>query len=84
MDVTVTREGHAWNLTDLLGRSMGRIVQDSARFTIDPAPGGGLETVRGIKTGPHSSLDAALAEIERHTRGVCRHAPDASGGPDKP
>jgi hypothetical protein len=29
----------------------------------------------GIDHGPHASLDAALAEIERHTRGVCRRNP---------
>jgi hypothetical protein len=34
----------------------------------------------GIDQRPHASLDAALAEIERHTRGVCRRSP----GEDKP
>jgi hypothetical protein len=29
----------------------------------------------GMKHGPHVSLDAALAEIEKHTRGVCRRNP---------
>jgi hypothetical protein len=33
------------------------------------------ETMAGIQQGPHASLDAALAEIERHTRGVCRRNP---------
>ena len=27
-----------------------------------------LETMAGIEQGPHASLDAALAEIEKHTR----------------
>jgi predicted acyl esterase len=27
----------------------------------------------GIEQGPFASLDAALAAIEKHTRGVCRH-----------
>ena len=82
MDVIVTPadEGDAWNLTDLLGRSMGQIVEEEAQqFFIDPA-GLALETMQGIASGPHLSLDAALAEIEKHTRGVCRHAPEPRSG----
>jgi hypothetical protein len=37
--------------------------------------GHALETMAGIEQGPHASLDAARAEIERHTRGVCRRNP---------
>jgi hypothetical protein len=78
LDVIVTpaHGGTAWNLTDLLGRSMGQIVEEEARrFFIDPA-GMALETMRGIKPGPHPSLEAALREIETHTRGTCRRAPE--------
>ncbi len=74
MDVTVKQaeSGTAWRLSDLLDRSMGTIDEDSAgRFTIRPE-GHALETMAGLNPGPHASLDDALAEIERHTRGVCR------------
>jgi hypothetical protein len=74
VDVTVTptSEGKEWNLLDLLGRSMGRITEDPPkRFTIHP-DGQALETMEGINRGPFASLDAALSEIETHTRGVCR------------
>ncbi len=74
MDVIVTTaEGDTvWRLTDLLGRSMGSIVKNAShQFTICPE-GHALETMAGIEQGPHASLDAALAEIERHTRSVCR------------
>jgi hypothetical protein len=33
------------------------------------------ETMAGIEQGPFAPLDAALAAIEKHTRGVCRHHP---------
>ena len=82
MDVIVTpaQEADAWNLTDLLGRSMGQIVEEEPKqFFIDPA-GLAIGTMQGIAPGPHSSLDAALAEIEKHTRGVCRHAPEPHAG----
>ncbi len=74
MDVTVTKvEGQQeWTLTDLLGRSMGRIVRDGPEdFSIVPE-GKALETMREMKQGPYPSLNAALAQIETHTRGVCR------------
>jgi hypothetical protein len=74
MDVTVDRVagGEGWSLKDLLGRSMGVVVEDApSRFTIRP-DGHARETMAGINPGPHASLDDALAEIERHTRGVCR------------
>jgi hypothetical protein len=59
-------------LVDLLGRSMGRIVEEpSQRFTIH-AVGQAVETMRDLFPGPYASLDAALTEIETHTRGVCR------------
>jgi hypothetical protein len=77
MDVIVAREeGRAvWRLTDLLGRSMGSIAQSAPdQFAICPE-GHALETMAGIERGPHASLDAALVEIEKHTRGVCRRNP---------
>jgi hypothetical protein len=82
LDVIVTPvdNGRAWNLTDLLGRPMGRITEASAKqFTIHPE-GHALETMTGIEQGPFASLDAALAAIEKHTRGVCRRNP----GEDQP
>ena len=78
--VTPTDDGRAWNLTDLLGRPMGRIAEASAQqFTVHPG-GHALETMAGIEPGPFASLDAALAAIEKHTRGVCRRSP----GEDQP
>jgi hypothetical protein len=74
MDITVKRTslGNEWSLEDLLGRSMGRIKEDPPKhFTIHP-DGGAIETMAGLKPGPYASLDAALSEIETHTRGVCR------------
>jgi hypothetical protein len=82
MDVIVTHaeQGTVWQLTDLLGRSMGCIIQSSPdQFVIHPE-GHAVETMTGIQLGPHVSLDAALAEIERHTRGVCRR----TRGEDQP
>ena len=74
--VTVRKSGNTWGLTDLLGRSMGRISEsDDKRVTIHPT-GHAVETMVGMNLGPHASLDAALAEIERHTRGVCRRGAD--------
>jgi hypothetical protein len=69
---TLTDDGTAWNLTDRLGRSMGCIAETSDRqLTIHPA-GNALETMAGMRHGPYGSLDAAVAAIEKHTRGVCR------------
>jgi hypothetical protein len=78
LDITVTStdDGRAWILTDLLGRPIGRITEaPTHQFTIHPE-GHALETMVGIEHGPFASLDAALAAIEKHTRGVCRHQPD--------
>ena len=79
MDVTVTPaagDRKAWDLADLLGRSMGRIQEDGhGRFTIQP-DGRARKTMTTMALGPHPSLDAALAVIETHTRGVCRRAPE--------
>jgi hypothetical protein len=73
--VTSAEAETVWQLSDLLGRSTGSIVKNAShRFTICPE-GHALDTMAGIEQGPHASLDAALAEIERHTRGVCRRNP---------
>jgi hypothetical protein len=78
--VTPSDDRKAWNLADLLGRSMGSVVETSAAdFMIEP-DGQALETMAGIERGPYASLDEALAEIEKHTRGVCRRNP----GEDQP
>ena len=82
MDVIVTaaERGTVWQLTDLFGRSMGSITESGAnQFTISPE-GHALETMAGMPKGPHASLDAVLAEIERRTRGICRR----SSGEEQP
>jgi hypothetical protein len=74
LDITVKRlsKGSEWSLEDLLGRPMGLIKENPPKhFTIHP-DGGALETMVGLNHGPYASLDAALNEIETHTRGVCR------------
>jgi hypothetical protein len=50
---------------------MGSVVRSGNEFTIVPE-GRALETMETIKRGRFSSLDDALAEIEKHTRGTCR------------
>ena len=78
--MTPADEGDAWNLTDLLGRSMGQIVEEALKqFFIDPA-GLALETVDRIASGPFSSLNAALAEIGKPMHRVCRRAPEPGAG----
>ena len=80
MDITVKRltSGHEWSLEDLLGRSMGLIKEDPPKhFTIHP-DGQALETMADLRSGPYASLDAALSEIETHTRGVCRMEAEAT------
>jgi hypothetical protein len=74
MDITVRRTGGegTWNLEDLLGRPMGSITEYPPKnFRIHPG-GNAAETMQGLSPGPYASLDAALAAIEAHTRGVCR------------
>ncbi len=82
MDITITKRRDAagyWGLTDLLGRSMGSIVEKPVgRFTIAPA-GNAIRTMGEIGKEPCTSLDDALAKIETHTRGVCRLAPEPDG-----
>lgn len=80
LDIDVTRkpDGTAWLLTDLLGRTMG-YIEDRAEgeFMIYPA-GQAIETMQAMRRGPFGSLDAALAEIERFTRGTCRRVSEES------
>ncbi|HWG05857.1 MAG TPA: hypothetical protein VG271_12660 [Beijerinckiaceae bacterium] len=73
LDITVSpkSDGTTWTLTDLLGRSMGVVYQSGNTFIIGPE-GHALETMDTMSRGPFHSLDAALAEIEKHTRGTCR------------
>ena len=73
MDITVKAAGarDTWRLTNLLGRSMGTISRSKDEFTIIPG-GHALETMKTMNRGPFPSLDAALAEIEKHARGTCR------------
>jgi hypothetical protein len=53
---------------------MGNITENAShQFTIYPE-GLAIETMADIQRGPHASLNAALTEIERHTRGVCRRS----------
>ncbi|CAN7619408.1 hypothetical protein [Bosea sp. LjRoot237] len=80
IDVTQKRDGTAWLLTDLLGRDMG-YIEDRAEgeFMIYPA-GQALHMMEAMRRGPFKSLDDALAEIERFTRGTCRRLP-ADDGP---
>lgn len=74
IDVTPKPDEAAWLLTDLLGRPMGRVAEDPAsEFRIEPA-GQALQTMGSLKRGPFKTLDDALAEIERFTRGTCRRA----------
>ena len=73
LDVIVTpTDNDDWNLTDLLGRSMGRVEYVSGKDFMIRAAGHAIETMASINPGPYSSLDDALAAIETHTRGTCR------------
>ena len=79
MDITVTRgEGHpkTWNLMDLLGRPMGRIMQARGPgFMIEPAERA-YRIMGGVPLGPYASLEDALRTIEKRTQGACHCAPD--------
>ena len=70
--VTPTDNGEEWNLTDLLGRSMGRVEKVSGKGLMIRPAGHAIETMDDINPGPYASLDDALAAIETHTRGTCR------------
>ena len=76
MDVTVTAEpdGETRMLTDLLGRDMGRVEKLGVNIFMIRTAGHAVETMVALTSKSYTSLDAALAAIEEHTRGVCRHA----------
>jgi hypothetical protein len=80
MDITVKAEagGASWTMIDLLGRSMGQIIQSGSTLSIEPA-GHAVETMQSMKRGPFATLNDALLEIETHTRGTCQLA-EADGG----
>jgi hypothetical protein len=84
MDVVVTRApggALAWDLTDLLGRSLGQVAEARGRqFFIDLNERGHI-LMPNANLGPHASLNAALSEIEKHTHGVCRRASDENEAP---
>ena len=67
---------NAWTLTDLLGRPLGQITEELGRkFFVEPNERGHI-LMSKANLGPHASLDEALTEIENHTHGVCRYAPE--------
>jgi hypothetical protein len=74
LEITVIRArgGSEWSLEDLLGRCMGRIIEDPPKHFTIHADGRAMETMAGLKHGAYASLDAALTDIETRTRGVCR------------
>jgi hypothetical protein len=83
MDIIVTpsHRPDEWLLTDLFGRSLGVIQQTSpGRLTVQPE-GRAAEIMPGISHAAFASLDAALTDIEKRTRGVCRRAPGVQDGP---
>jgi hypothetical protein len=82
--VSPTHAGATWKLTDLLDRSMGHITAGLEDLFIIHPCGQAVETMSGMNLGPHPSLDAALAEIEKHNRGVCRRIAGADEGADAP
>lgn len=73
MDITVkaAADGTSWTMIDLLGRTMGQIVQTGSTYSVEPA-GHAIETMHAMKRGPFASLNDALREIETHTRGTCQ------------
>ena len=60
--------GDAWQLVDLLGRSVGKMIRDARGVIIQPT----TDLLSSADQGPHASLDLALVEIGKRARGVCR------------
>ena len=77
MDITVTRavnDEKAWDLTDLLGRPVGRVAEEPGkRFFIRPDRRA-HESMSRANLGPHESLNDAFAAVEKWMHGVCRFA----------
>jgi len=55
------------------GNTVAMWLMDPGTFVIQPA-GHAAETMAALTSKSFKSLDAALAAVEEHTRGVCRHA----------
>jgi len=74
MDITVTRTtSTVWSLVDLLGRPLGRIIEEpGTRFAIEATERG--KASANLVLGSYPSLDEALSAIEKHARGTCRLA----------
>jgi len=84
MDITVTRAADdrlAWDLTDLLGRPVGRITEAPGRQFFIDLNERGRSLMPKANLGPHASLDEALTTIEKYTHGVCRLASNHAGQP---
>ncbi len=71
MDTVVTSAGAgSWSLEDRLARTLGTItLSNEGQFLIRPVHG----KLSGIKTGPFTSLDLAMVEIESDKRRVPAH-----------
>jgi hypothetical protein len=79
MDVTVTRaDWNVWNLTDLLGRPMGRITKHAGPRFVFEADERMRSAMRKVAPGPYASLDEALTAIEKQTHMACRRVPGKS------
>lgn len=77
MDVVVTRsevEGR-WNLSDLLDRPLGYIDRIAETEYVIHSFDRAHERMTDMGRGPFRSLDAALLQIETHTRCACRRRP---------
>ncbi|MDT2024527.1 hypothetical protein [Methylocella sp. CPCC 101449] len=73
MDIIIksNADGTSWEMSDLLGRSMGQIVRVDQLFRIQPA-GHAIETMGILNRATFHSLDKILEAIETHTRGICQ------------
>lgn len=74
MDLIVARTGDptVWVLNDLLERDIGSIVEAPSNTFNIHVVATNRDLLGGLKLGPYTSLDSALAAIETHTRGICR------------
>jgi hypothetical protein len=62
----------AWDLRDRLGRPVGKITRSNGAFRIEQVPSS--QRLSGMTFGPFKTLDAAMSEIEKHTKGACQLA----------